>query len=250
MDQNNSPTKQEENMSKRKALHLEEEKLESTTSDSGNTGESISMEVQPRSSEPKKTDMENWQKVHDAIKSGNLPELQRLIEVENIDVNIKGKMGLTPLHLAARHGRTDMVCFLADKNANMLEKNAISSTPLEVALHSKKLETASKLLEYKNVREEFADHYSEYLASIMDYSTDFISTIVQKTKEMDGVFVENRELTAVLLHRAEGLHGVGDSLHRIKKFLDIAGYNTDYIGAKIYGYNINHLIGESDDSLT
>ena len=50
--------------------------------------------------------------LHDACRRGNLRMVQFLIEVIGVDINRRGRQGLTPLHFGSRSGRTEIVEWL------------------------------------------------------------------------------------------------------------------------------------------
>lgn len=50
--------------------------------------------------------------LHDAARKGSIQTVKFWIEKLQVDVNIKGRQGLTPLHFAARSGKVDIVNYL------------------------------------------------------------------------------------------------------------------------------------------
>ncbi|MGA3160875.1 MAG: ankyrin repeat domain-containing protein [Terracidiphilus sp.] len=63
-------------------------------------------------------------------------ELVRSLLRCNVDVNVKGDKGFTPLHCAAQRGHRDVVSLLLTSNANVNAKRNDGSTPLHVAAQS------------------------------------------------------------------------------------------------------------------
>ena len=67
--------------------------------------------------------------IHCASRNGHLPIVQHLIEKQNIDINIKGKDGKTPLHYACEYGFFSIVEYLISKNADINVKDDIYICP-------------------------------------------------------------------------------------------------------------------------
>ena len=67
----------------------------------------------------------------EAVKKGNKRDVKILLDAGN--KQRKGRFGSTPLHWAARQGRTDIVELLLDAGANKDVKNEYGSTPLNIA---------------------------------------------------------------------------------------------------------------------
>eukprot|EP01083_Nonionella_stella_P169056 572365_1 len=50
--------------------------------------------------------------LHDAARRGYIQTIRFWTEVLKVDINLKGRQGLTPLHFAARSGRVDVVKYI------------------------------------------------------------------------------------------------------------------------------------------
>ncbi len=86
------------------------------------------------------------QEFFDAVKSGNLNMVQRLIERE-CDVNAKGENDMTPLHYAAHQGHSDVVRILIERGADVNAREQDNGTPLHYAAMEGFLEIVRLLIE-------------------------------------------------------------------------------------------------------
>lgn len=71
--------------------------------------------------------------LHWAAHGGHLECLQRLLIVDNCQLDVKNKLGDTPLHSAAWKGHAEAVRMLLDKGARVDLKNNEGKTPLDLA---------------------------------------------------------------------------------------------------------------------
>ena len=79
-----------------------------------------------------------------AAKSGNIEVVKQHLTV-GVDVNVKDKLGWTPLHYAARYGRKEVAELLIAKGGHVNAKNIDSETPLDWAIRRKHPEIADLL---------------------------------------------------------------------------------------------------------
>ena len=74
----------------------------------------------------------NEEKLFDAVKSGDLTEVERLLN-EGADVGARDQFGNTPLHVACYHGHTDIVRLLLERGADVGARDQFGDTPLHLA---------------------------------------------------------------------------------------------------------------------
>ncbi len=182
---------------------------------------------------------ESWEKINFAIKTDNYAELQRLITEENIDVNIVGARKTTPLHLAAFYGNIKAIDFLMHQDGiNLLAQDRTYSTPCITALYRKYSAATCKLLEDPSVLQNFMENYDKSIIYMLNSAETFRygMYIITKQLKSSGVDLDSRPLTKEILARVECILEA-ETCHKddIKEFLKIAGYETDYDPATIYG---------------
>jgi len=71
--------------------------------------------------------------LHEAARRGHIETAQFLIGKLGVDINRKGRQGLTPLHFAARSGRVKIVRYLLSQNADQDALDDRGKTALEAA---------------------------------------------------------------------------------------------------------------------
>mmetsp|Transcript_28842 Transcript_28842/g.80579 ORF Transcript_28842/g.80579 Transcript_28842/m.80579 type:complete len:108 (-) Transcript_28842:612-935(-) len=73
--------------------------------------------------------------LHRAAKGGDTPEVKRLVEKGEFDLNQGDNLGRTPFYLACREGHEEIVRFLMDHGkADITKKTLWDVTPLAAAL--------------------------------------------------------------------------------------------------------------------
>ena len=81
----------------------------------------------------------------DAAKKGNIETVKQHL-ADGADVNVKDKVGGTPLHLAAFNGHKEIVELLIANGADVNAKSDdVGRTPLDLAIHFKHPETTALL---------------------------------------------------------------------------------------------------------
>lgn len=71
--------------------------------------------------------------LHDAVEANNSSAVQSLLDRKSENVNIVGRFGRTPLHLAAKGGLEDIVQLLLQYGANANLRSAHGHTPFFMA---------------------------------------------------------------------------------------------------------------------
>ena len=77
-----------------------------------------------------KSEME--MKLRNHVGKGNLVDVKHLVE-SGISINSADYLGRTPLHIAAEHGRSDLLEYLISKNADIHQADQIGETALTLA---------------------------------------------------------------------------------------------------------------------
>eukprot|EP01038_Epipyxis_sp_PR26KG_P005338 gene5338-7407_t len=90
---------------------------------------------------------EKGENLYNAIKKGNLAEVQKLIEEDGTLVNYQDKGGSSPLHKAASKGHNDVVSSLIKASAYINLKDAKNETALDIAKKRRYDEIVSLLQE-------------------------------------------------------------------------------------------------------
>ena|SRR5579862_2352871 len=91
---------------------------------------------------------QDYQAIHAAAEDGDLAAVTRLIEAHPKLIEARDWRRFTPLQLAAYHGHTDVVEFLASKGANVNAINQDGLTALHLAAMSGFKDTVLALLSH------------------------------------------------------------------------------------------------------
>lgn len=75
-------------------------------------------------------DNSNRAATHIAIIDGNFETVKYLIEVENMDINLRGVSGFTNLHYAVYENKLNIVKYLVNRGADRFAKDDEQKTPL------------------------------------------------------------------------------------------------------------------------
>ena len=75
-------------------------------------------------------------RLHEAVTSGNVKSVVRLIEKQPDLIDSTDKLGWTPLHWAARSGQVEVVRMLIDSGADVNYADEKAGTPLHMAVYS------------------------------------------------------------------------------------------------------------------
>ena len=73
---------------------------------------------------------DGWAPLHLCVRHSKEEALKNLLEVENIDPDVKGgNYGFSPLHLAVMQHSISMVKILYDSGANIFQRNHLNRVP-------------------------------------------------------------------------------------------------------------------------
>ncbi len=89
------------------------------------------------------TEFENIEKI---VYENNLEEFKALFD-SGTDLNIQNKYGWTPLHVAIRRDRRDMVAYLLEQGADINKIDGVGWTPLMEAVMDDMTELCGYLVE-------------------------------------------------------------------------------------------------------
>lgn len=98
--------------------------------------------------------------LHAAVHSGNTTTLVLLlnnIKKLGLNINSKNDDGNTPLHIAVKYGRKEMIKRFKVVNADVNNKNNNKSTPLHLAVLNKRVWMIQDLLEWNNIKVDEKD---------------------------------------------------------------------------------------------
>ena len=76
-------------------------------------------------------------RIHNAARSGNWNLVRALVKYGVVPVNSRDQYGFTPLHLASRYGRLNVVHELLSHGAHVNPRSLYGETPLHVAAIAK-----------------------------------------------------------------------------------------------------------------
>lgn len=96
----------------------------------------------------KDKDVASTIQLHVAVKSGNIEEVRKILELPNLDINAKDKNGRTPLHIAAKEGFTDIIELLIKSSATVDVLGYEKRTALHEAALNAKYQAVEILLKY------------------------------------------------------------------------------------------------------
>jgi ankyrin repeat protein len=83
-----------------------------------------------------------------AVKSRNIEEVRKILELSNLDINAKDINGGTVLHTAAKEGFTDIIELLIKFGATIDAQNYQERTALHEAVLNTKYQAVEILLKY------------------------------------------------------------------------------------------------------
>ncbi|KAM9624368.1 ankyrin repeat domain-containing protein 27 isoform 3-T5 [Morphnus guianensis] len=93
-----------------------------------------------------------------AVADGDLEMKFARISANGLGVNVSNQDGFTPLHMAALHGHSELVCLLLKHGASISAKNAKHAVPLHLACQKGHFQVVKCLMDY-NAKQNKKDIY-------------------------------------------------------------------------------------------
>jgi len=122
----------------------------------------------------------DFQAIHAAAEEGDLPTVKRLIEAHPKLIEARDWRRFTPLQLAAYHGHTDVVEYLASKGANVTAINQDGLTALHLAALSDFKDTVLALLSHgAEVNARDADGLTPLVLANQRHHADIVQLLRQ-----------------------------------------------------------------------
>ncbi len=148
--------------------------------------------------------------LHLASLMGHENTVERLLQVQGIQINIADKDGETPIFHASKKGYTNIVKrFLAEQTIDVNVRNNKGQTPLHYAAWEGRDEVAKQLLERKEIDVNVRENIQGCTALLWAVSRGHVEIVKHFSKKADVDFTigDNRGITplkcAVLENRAE-----------------------------------------------
>lgn len=92
------------------------------------------------------TEKNNDNRLFKAIENGDLEEVKRLVENDGVKVETVNEYNVTPLHIAVKLNKLEVVQFLVTKGANVNAIDGCNRTPLHIAAEQNNTEVAKFLV--------------------------------------------------------------------------------------------------------
>uniref|UniRef100_A0A674ASL5 Ankyrin 1 n=1 Tax=Salmo trutta TaxID=8032 RepID=A0A674ASL5_SALTR len=148
--------------------------------------------------------------LHVACKYGKVDVVELLLE-RGANPNAAGKNGLTPLHVAVHHNNLDVVKLLVSKGGNAHSTARNGYTPLHIAAKQNQMEAAGCLLQYgASANAESLQGVTPLHLASQEGQPDMVALLISK---QGNVNLGNKNgLTPLHLVAQEGHVGIADTL--------------------------------------
>uniref|UniRef100_A0A6Q2X9J3 Ankyrin 1, erythrocytic b n=1 Tax=Esox lucius TaxID=8010 RepID=A0A6Q2X9J3_ESOLU len=148
--------------------------------------------------------------LHVACKYGKVDVVELLLE-RGANPNAAGKNGLTPLHVAVHHNNLDVVKLLVSKGGNAHSTARNGYTPLHIAAKQNQIEVASCLLQYgASANAESLQGITPLHLASQEGRPDMVALLISKQANVN--LGNKNGLTPLHLVAQEGHVGIADTL--------------------------------------
>ena len=121
----------------------------------------------------------------DACKRSNLPAAEKAID-DGANVNCKGNLGFTPLHIASYPGNIELAKMLIMKGADVNGKDNFGLTPLHMASQQGHLELVELLIENgANVNDIENNGTTPLVSALMTRNKEMVNLLLSKGANID-----------------------------------------------------------------
>lgn len=140
----------------------------------------------------------------EAVKNGNLSEVDDLLSSDNVDVNVRDEDGKTPLHIAVINQNRDIINKLLDsENINVNSQDNLGKTPL---LYAYDLDLINRLLSMPNIDENIPDNTGRRLIDYVRDANPRIKEILllrERERRQPVVHINNSQLSKNIIDKEE-----------------------------------------------
>ncbi len=135
--------------------------------------------------------------IHDAAKSGELEQVQRLV-VQGVDVNAKAARDETPLIIAALAGNGEVVNYLLQRGADIDARSASGLTVLHAAAYAGHAGIVSLLVAKGAAINDASNHFqaTPLLMATEENHIDTVSTLLEHGAEINAVEINGLNATS------------------------------------------------------
>ena len=121
----------------------------------------------------------------EACKSSNLPAAEKAID-DGANVNCKGNLGFTPLHIASYPGNVELAKMLIRRGADVNSKDNYGLTPLHMASQQGHLELVELLIENgANVNDIENNGTTPLVSALMTRNKEMVNLLLSKGANID-----------------------------------------------------------------
>ncbi len=90
-----------------------------------------------------------WQPLHEAVYSGDMKRMKKILSQKECDPDVQSKAGISPLHVAVKVRNLNMVNYLLDHGADVDIQDNNGYTPLHYAVSQHRLKIVESLVRHE-----------------------------------------------------------------------------------------------------